>query len=124
MDDPGPQKPLTEDETWAEDRRTHRHRVHLAALFVSIAIWLLSAVPLARLSSNQGGSTTVTALYLATGLGIAVAVRGIFAWRTGRPFWSPWLFVLAALLALMSYAIVSAGDKAAKAASPRIERAG
>lgn len=123
MDDPGPQKPPTEDERWAEDRRTHRHRVHLAALFVSIALWLLSAVPLARLSSNEGGSTTVTALYLAAGLGIAVAVRGIFAWRTGRAFWSPWLFVLAAVLALMSYAIVSAGDKAAKTASPRIERA-
>jgi hypothetical protein len=120
MDDPGSQKPSSEDAIWAENRRTHRHRVHLVALFVSIAIWLLSAVPLALLSSDQGGGAVITAAYLAAGLAIAVVIRGIYAWRTGRFFWSPWLFLLAAVLAIMSYAVQSAGEKGA---SPRDSRA-
>jgi 4-hydroxybenzoate polyprenyltransferase len=78
---------------------------------VCIALWLLAAVPLALLSSDEGGGADVAAIYPAAGLGIAVVSRGLYAWRTTRPFWSPWLFVIAAALAIISYAVVSAGEE-------------
>ncbi len=36
-------------------------------------------------------------------LAIAAAIRGIYVKVRKRPFWSPWLFVVAALLAFFSY---------------------
>ena len=77
------------------------------------ALWLLSAVPLVRLSSDEGGGAGVAAAYLAAGLGVALVSRGIYKLLRGRPFWSPWLFVIAAVLAITSYAIQSAGERAA-----------
>jgi hypothetical protein len=112
MDDPG--QPFTpgNGQTYAEDRRRRLHRGRVVGFSVCIALWLLSAVPLARLSSDEGGGADVAAAYLGTGLGIAIVSRGIYAWRTRRPFWSPWLFLTAAVLAIVSYAVQSAGDKA------------
>jgi hypothetical protein len=112
MDDPGRQVTPGAGETYEEDRRRRLHRGRVVGFSVCIALWLLSAVPLARLSSDEGGGAGVAAAYLAAGLGIAVVIRGIYAWRTRRPFWSPWLFLIAAVLAIMSYAVQSAGDKA------------
>lgn len=85
-----------------------------------IALWLLSAVPLVRLSSDEGGGADVAAAYLTAGLGIAVVIRGIYALLNKRQFWSPWLFAIAAVLAIMSYAVQSAGEQVA---SPRVEGA-
>jgi hypothetical protein len=121
MDDPGQQfSPGGHGQTYVEERRTRRRRGRLLGFAVCIALWLLSALPLARLSSDEGGGTGVAAAYLAAGLGIAVVTRGIYALLRKRPFWSPWLFVIAAVLAITSYAVLSAGEQVA---SPRVEGA-
>ena len=111
MDDPHSQLSPDDGETYAEDRRTRRHRGRVVGFSVCIALWLLSAVPLAQLSSDEGGGADVAAAYLAAGLGIAVVTRGIYALLRKRNFWSPWLFLIAAVLAIMSYVVQSAGDE-------------
>jgi hypothetical protein len=107
-------------QTYEEDRSKRLHRGRLVGYALCIALWLGSAIPLARLSSDEGGGAGVAAAYLAAGLGIALVSRGIYIRLTRRPFWSPWLFVIAAVLAIMSYGIQSAGEEVA---SPRVERA-
>ena len=98
-------------QTYAEERRTRLRRGRFVGFSVCIALWLLSAIPLARLSSDDGGSVGVAVSYLAAGFGIALVTRGIYALLKKRTFWSPWLFVTAAVLAIMSYTVVSAGEK-------------
>ena len=117
MDDRGQELISSEGQTYTENRRTRRRRRRLVGFAVCVALWLLSAVPLALLSSDEGGGADVAAAYLAAGLGIAVVSRGIYARLTSRPFWSPWLFVIAAVLAIMSYGVQSAGEEVA---SPRV----
>lgn len=95
-----------------EDDRTKRlHRRRLVGYGLCIALWLISAIPLARLSSDDGGGAGVAAAYLAAGLAVALVIRGVYMLTRRRPFWSPWLFVIAAILAIMSYGIQSAGDE-------------
>jgi hypothetical protein len=98
-------------QTYAEERRTRLRRGRFVGFSVCIALWLLSAIPLARLSSDDGGSVGVAVAYLAAGFGIALVTRGIYALLKKRTFWSPWLFVTAAVLAITSYGVVSAGEK-------------
>ena len=118
MSDPHQSSTASDDrQTFEEDRRRSLHRKRLVGYALCIALWVLSALPLARLSSDEGGGAGVAAVYLAAGLGIAVVIRGVYARLRKRPFWSPWLFVTAAALALMSFAITSAGEKSA---SPRV----
>ena len=117
-DDPGQQFTPETEKTYAEERSARLHRGRIVGFSACIALWLLSAVPLALLSSDEGGGAGVAAAYLAAGFGIAVVIRAIYARLNGRPFWSPWLFVTAAVLAIASYLIVSAGEQAA---SPRVE---
>lgn len=100
-------------QTYAEERLTRLHRGRVVGLSVCIGLWLLSAIPLARLSSDDGGGVGVAVAYLAAGFGIALATRGIYALLRKRTFWSPWLFVTAAVLAILSYTVVSAGEKVA-----------
>jgi hypothetical protein len=118
MDDPGRPFTPSDRQTFEEDRRKRLHRGRVVGFSVCIALWLLSAVPLARLSSDEGGGADIAAAYLAAGLGIALVSRGIYALRTRRPFWSPWLFLIAAVLAIISYGVQSAGEEVA---SPRAE---
>ena len=95
-----------------EDDRTKRlHRRRLVGYGLSTALWLICAIPLARLSSDEGGGAGVTAVYLAAGLAVVLVIRGVYTLTTRRPFWSPWLFAIAAILAIMSYGIQSAGDE-------------
>jgi hypothetical protein len=98
-------------ENYAEERRMRLSRNRFVGFSVCIALWLFSAIPLARLSSDDGGGAGVAVAYLAAGIGIALLTRGIYALLKKRTFWSPWLFVTAAVLAIMSYAVVSAGEK-------------
>lgn len=98
---------------YQEDRAKRLHRGRLLGYASCIALWLLSAVPLVRLSSDEGGGAGVAAAHLAAGLGVALVIRGIYKLLRGRPFWSPWLFVIAAVLAIASYAIQSAGERVA-----------
>jgi len=96
--------------TYEQDRTKRLHRRRLVGHASCIALWLISAVPLARLSSDEGGGAGVAAAYLAAGLGIALAIRGVYTLLTRRPFWSPWLFAIAAVLAIASYVLQTGGD--------------
>jgi hypothetical protein len=117
MSDPGQSFAPGGTQTFEKDRRTRIHRRRLVGFAVSIGLWLLSAVPLSLLASDEGGGTGIAVTYLAAGLGIAALSRGIYALVTKRPFLSPWLFVIAAVLAIMSYGVQSAGDNVAKPAA-------
>ena len=108
-----------EARTYQEDRAKSLHRRRIMGYAFCIALWLISAIPLARLSSDNGGGTGVTAVYLAAGLAVAVAIRGIYTLTTRRGFWSPWLFAIAAFLAIMSYGIPSGGDEPFRPAAAR-----
>ncbi len=120
MDDPGPSHAggdSRERQIYEEDRSKRLRRGRLVGYALCIALWLVSAIPLARLSSDEGGGAGLAAAYLAAGLGIALVSRGIYTRLTRRPFWSPWLFVIAAVLAIVSYGIQSAGERAAEPVS-------
>jgi len=99
-----------EGRNYEADRTKRLHRRLLVGYALSIVLWLVCAIPLARLSSDQGGGAAVTAIYLVAGLVVALAIRAVYTRITRRPFWSPWLFAIAAIFAIMSYAIQSAGD--------------
>ena len=103
--------PAGSRQPYAEERRTRLRRRRVVGFSVCIALWLLSAIPLARLSSDDGGGLGVAVTYLAAGFGIALVIRGIYVLLKKRAFWSPWLFVTAAVLAIMSYAVASAGER-------------
>jgi len=97
--------------TYTEERQTRLRRNRVIGFALCAALWLLSLLPLARLSGDDGGGVGVAVVYLAAGFGIALATRGIYALLRRRAFWSPWLFVIAAVIAIMSYAVVSAGEQ-------------
>ena len=106
-----------------EDDRTRRlRRGRLVGYVLCIALWLFSAIPLARLSGDEGGGADVAAAYLVAGLAIALVSRWTYARLRRKPFWSPWLFALAAVLAIASYGIQSAGERAESTGSPAPSR--
>ena len=105
-------------QTYEDDRTRRLGRRRLVGFVLCIALWLLSAIPLARLSSDEGGGAGVAAAFLVAGLGIALVSRWIYARLRRKPFWSPWLFALAAVLAIASYGIQSAGERAVSTGSP------
>lgn len=116
MDDPGQSHggdASRDRQMYEEDREQRLHRGRVLGYALCVALWILSAVPLARLSSGEGGGAGVAVAYLAAGLGIALVSRGIYTKLTRRPFWSPWLFVIAAVAAIMGYGIQSAGERVA-----------
>jgi hypothetical protein len=100
-----------ERRTYEEDRTKRIHRRLLVGYALCAALWLICTIPLARLSSDDGGGAAVASLYLAAGLAVALGIRGVYTLTTRRPFWSPWLFVIAAILAITSYGIPTAGDE-------------
>ena len=81
---------------------------------VCVAVWVLSVVPLARDATDgeRRGCRCCLPRCGAISLGAAAAIRGVYVLlRQRRQFWSPWLFVLAALLAVMGYAVQTQGTK-------------
>ena len=100
-----------EGRVYEQDRRNRRRRLLLAGYAFCVALWLGSMIPLVRLSSDDGGGAVVAVVYLASGLAVALVTRGVFTMTTRRGFWSPWLFVIAAVLALTSYGIQTGGDE-------------
>ena len=112
-----PDRPTSgEGDTYTEERTRRLRRRRLLGFAVCVALWVLSVVPLARDATDGREGASVVAVYLVAGaisLGAAVVIRGVYVLlRQRRQFWSPWLFVLAALLAVMGYAVQSAGDEA------------
>jgi hypothetical protein len=103
------------DRSFGEDRRTRAQRRRLVGFVVCIALWALTVIPLAR--ENIGGreGVAVVLFYVAAAaisLGIAVAIRGVYiALRRDTQFWSPVVFLIAAVLAIMSYGAQTAGQE-------------
>ena len=111
INDPAQGFTIGADAQMYEDDRTKRlQRRRLVGYALSIALWLTSTVPLARLATDDGGAG-VAAVYLAAGLAVALAIRGVYALMPRRRFWSPWLFVIAAILTITSYGIQTGGDE-------------
>ena len=115
MKDPGRPTP-GEGDTYTEERIRRLRRRRLLGFAVCVALWVISVVPLARDATDGREGASVVVVYLVAGaisLGAAAVIRGVYVLlRQRRQFWSPWLFVLAALLAVMGYAVQSAGDEA------------
>jgi hypothetical protein len=79
-----------------------------------IPIWVLSTVPLARESMDGRGGADAVLVYLAVGaicLGIAAVIRSVYVVLMKRRFWSPWLFVLAAVVSLAGYVVQTGGEE-------------
>jgi drug/metabolite transporter (DMT)-like permease len=100
---------------FAEDRARRLSRGRLFGFVVCGSLWALSLIPLARDATDGREGVRVLGVYLvvaALSLGIAVALRTIYAlvFRR-RQFWSPWLFLIAAVLAVGGYAVQSAGEE-------------
>lgn len=112
MDDPVSQLTPTDGETYAEDRRARLHRGRLQGFALCAVLWVLSVIPLARESMHGREGVGLVAVYLAVGaisLGVAGVLRGIYVLLRNGRFWSPWVFLIAAVLALGGYAVQSAG---------------
>lgn len=109
-----------EGPAYEEDRAKRRHRLLLVGYALCVALWLVCTIPLARLSGDDGGGA-VAAAYLAAGLAVALVIRGVYTMTTRRGFWSPWLFVIAAVLALTSYGIQTGGDQPVDAESANLD---
>ncbi len=102
----------SDGDTYTADRAMRRHRVRLGGFAVCIALWLVSALPLARFVHDGGGAGLV-ALYLAVAavsLAVASAIRGFYVLLRHRQFWTPWIFALAAVVAIVGYIAQSAGN--------------
>jgi drug/metabolite transporter (DMT)-like permease len=108
-------------DAYADDRARRLSRRRLLGFAVCGALWALSVIPLARDATDDREGVRVLGVYLvvaAFSLGIAVAIRAIYAlvFRR-RQFWSPWLFLIAAVLAVGGYAVQSAGEETIPVAS-------
>ena len=113
MEEPGQQfTPSDAGETFAE-KRTKRLRLNrLVGFFLCGALWVLCVVPLARESMHEREGAGAIGVYLAVAaitLGIAAVIRGLYTLLTRRQFWSPWVFLLAAVAAISIFLVQSAG---------------
>jgi drug/metabolite transporter (DMT)-like permease len=102
-------------DAFADDRARRLSRRRLLGFAVCGALWALSVIPLARDATDDREGVRVFGVYLvvaAFSLGIAVVIRAIYALvLRQRQFWSPWLFLIAAVLAVGGYAVHSAGEE-------------
>jgi hypothetical protein len=114
MDDLGSQVTPTEDQAYAEDRRLRRRRARPVGFALCGALWALSVIRLARESAEGREGAKLVLVYLVVGglsLAAAAAIRGIYALLRQLRFWSPWVFLIAALLAFTGYVVQSAGEE-------------
>lgn len=110
-------------QSYWEDRKRRLRRGRLVGFAICVPLWVLSMVPLA--SESMEGREAVL-VYLTVGafsLGVAAAIRGIYVLLTKRRFLSPWIFVMAALVALMGSAVQGAGEVPVADASALVSQA-
>jgi hypothetical protein len=113
VDETGSQLTPHDDEALPEDRRPRLNR-RLVGFSLFIPLWVLSIVPLARESMDGRGGADAVLVYLIVGaicLGIAALIRGLYVVPMKRRFWSPWLFVLAAVVSLAGYVVQTGGEE-------------
>lgn len=100
--------------SYTEERRLRIRRHRLVVLVASIPIWALSAVPLARDIGDGRDGAWELPLYLgvaAGSLALASLLRVAYVvLAKRRHFWSPWVFVVAAIFALAGYSVQTAGE--------------
>lgn len=123
MDDLGSPVTPTEDQAYAEDRRVRRRRDRQVGFALCGALWALSVIPLARESAEGREGAKLVLVYLVVGalsLAAAAVIRGIYVVLRQLPFWSPWVFVIAAVLAFTGYVVQSAGEEEIPVTSGRI----
>ena len=115
MDEPGSQLTPGADRrnAYAKDRKSRLQRRRFTWFVACFALWVLSVVPLARESMHGREGAGAVAVYLAVGaitLGVAAVIRGIYVLLTKRNlWWSPWVFVIAAVVAISIYLVQSSG---------------
>ena len=97
-------------ETFREDQKRRVRRGRLIGYAICIPLWVLSMVPLARESMEGRESVLVYLTVGAISLGVAAVIRGVYVLLTKRRILSPWIFVMAALVALMGSAVQGAGE--------------
>jgi hypothetical protein len=96
--------------TFWEDRQKRLRRGRLVGFSVCIPLWLLSMVPLARESMEGREGVLVYLTVAAASLGVAAVIRGVYVLLTKRRALSPWVFAMAALVALAGSAVQGAGE--------------
>jgi hypothetical protein len=99
--------------------RTER-RKRIAWFAVGGVLWALALIPLAR-ELTEGGATEIVFTYLslaAASLAVAAAIRLLYKLLTKKPVVSPFLFILAAFLAIVGYVVHTAGAPVEPIASP------
>lgn len=114
MDEQGSEFTPGDGDTYAADRRRRLQRGRLVGFAVFVPVWVLSVVPLARDAVDEREGAAVVAVYLVAGafsLVVAAVIRGLYVVLTKRRFWSPWVFLMAAVVAIASYTVQSAGDE-------------
>jgi hypothetical protein len=102
------------EDSYGKDRRKRLRRARLVGFALCIPLWVLSVVPLAREFTDGREAAALVLVFLAVAafsLAAAVALRWVYVLLTGRRFWSPWLFPLAALVAIVGYTVQSAGEE-------------
>jgi cation transport ATPase len=103
------------DDSYSVDRRARLRRSRLVGFALSVPVWLLSVVPLAREFTDGRDGAGIALVFVATAafsIAVAAAIRGVYVLAMRRRFWSPWLFLLAALVAIVGYTVQSAGEEA------------
>jgi len=111
------------DQLHAEDLRRRFYR-RLVGFSLLIPLWVLSIVPLARESMDGRGGADAVLVYGAVGaicLGVAAVIRASYAVLFKRRFWSPWLFVLAAVVALAGFVVQTGGEEIAPVTSASVQ---
>ena len=97
-------------QTYWEDQKRHLRRRRLVGFAICIPLWVLSMVPLARESMEGREGVLVFLAVGAITLAVAAVIRGVYVLLTKRQFLSPWIFVMAALVALVGSAVQGAGE--------------
>ncbi len=97
-------------QTFWEDQKRRVRRGRLIGFAICIPLWVLSMVPLARESMEGRDGVLVYLTVGAISLGVAAVIRGVYVLLTKRRFLSPWMFVMAALVALAGSAVQGAGE--------------
>jgi hypothetical protein len=110
--------------TYEEDRRRRLRRGRLVGFSMCVPLWALGVIPLARESIDGRESADAVLVYLAVGaisLGVAAVIRGGYVLLRKRQFWSPWVFLVAAVVAIVGYTVQSAGEEVPVADAQALE---
>ena len=109
------------NETFWADRKLRLRRGRLVGFVLCVPLWALSVVLLARESMEGRDGLVVYLAAAVISLGVAASIRGVYVLLTKRRFLSPWIFVLAAVVAIVGARVQGAGDVPVTEASTNLE---